>query len=134
MKINIQSKSPWLEKVPLQKISSCDHVKLIGEDEVSLPIPVSFLAASSKYLRSLLPSNCTSCCSSSNTIIHLPSVSGLLLKLFYQILHEGETEQLSGDDIESCLVNVESLLELLGCKVKLVTKLSCKRAPGQELE
>ena len=130
MKINIQSKSPWLENAPPQKISSCNDVKLISEDGVSLSIPVSFLAASSEYLCSLLHSNCTSCCCS-KSIIHLPSVSGLSLKLFSQILHEGETEQLSGDDIEPCLENVESVLELLGCKVKLVTKLSCKNAPGQ---
>ena len=128
MKINIQSKSPWLENAPLhQKISSCDHVKLISEDGVSLSFPVFFLAASSEYLHSILPANCSSCCSNTNTV----SVSGLSLKLFSQILHEGETEQLSADDIESCLENVESVLELLRFKVKLVTKLSCKRASDQ---
>ena len=131
MKINIQSKSPWLENVPLQN-TSCDVlVRLISDDGISLFLPASFLAASSEYLCSLLRPSSTSCCSNTDTVVILPSVSGLSLKLFSQILLGGETEQLSGDDIKSCLENVEAILELLGCKVKLVTKLGSKKAPGK---
>ena len=55
--------------------------------------------------------------------IYLPSLTAPTLKLLSQILIRGETEQLSGDDIEYCLAN-----NLLGCKVELVTKLSSSKA------
>ena len=114
MKINLQKKAQWLDDVPLLKISSRDCVNLRSGDGVSMSIPVSFLAASSDFVSSLL--NSDSSCSNTNTVIHMPSVSGFSLKLFSQILRVGETEELSGEDIESCLENVEVVLELLSCQ------------------
>ena len=60
MKINLQKKAPWLDDVPLLQISSSDCVNLRGGDGVSMSIPVSFLAASSDYVSSLLNSDCQS--------------------------------------------------------------------------
>ena len=63
--------------------------------------------------------------------IYLPSLTAPTLKLLSQILIGGETEQLSGDDIEYCLANVEKAINLLGCKVELVTKLTSSKAVNQ---
>jgi len=129
MKINLQRESRWLNDIVEQNYSS-DCVSLRSGDGVSLTIPASLLAASSEYLSHILHSHSHSC-PHVNTVICLPAVSGFSLKLLSQILTVGKTEELSGESIKSCLENVGEVFELLRCKVKLVTKLSCSRASSQ---
>jgi len=129
MKINLQRESRWLKDVSEQN-NSIDCVSLRSGDGVSLSIPASFLAASSEYLSLLLHSHSHSC-PHVNTVIYLPAVSGFSLKLWSQILTVGNTQDLSEENIKSCLENVEEVFELLRCEVKLVTKLSCSRASSQ---
>ena len=102
----------------MQNFQSSEQVNLLSGDGV----------ASSDFLHLLLLPYCSNC-SNSNTI-YLPTITGFTLKLLSQILLGGETEQLPGDGIVSCLESVEEVLELLGCEVKLVIKLSSTRALG----
>jgi len=117
MKVSLQSKKLWVQS-NIQNVAFCPEVNLVSGDGVSIFLPLSVLAASSEFIKSLLIPCCNSC--GGVVRISLPSITGETLVLASQILLSGETEYMTKDNIDDFLVSVEELLlVLLGFKVKL---------------
>jgi len=121
MKVSLQSKNLWVQS-NIQNVAFCPEANLVSGDGVSIFLPLSVLAASSEFIKSLLIPCCNSC--GGVVRISLPSVTGETLILASQILLSGETENMNKDNIDDILVSVEELLlVLLGFKVQLGIKL-----------
>ena len=106
MNFFLQTKNLWIQN-GIQNSAFCPKVNLVSGDGVSISIPVSILAASSEFLRSLrLPYNMFGGVPS----ITLPSVTGDTLLLASQIFLNGESEKMTQEAIRINLVSLEKLL------------------------
>jgi len=131
MKVSLQSKNLWVQS-NIQNVAFCQEANIVSGDGVSIFLPLSMLAATSEFIRSLLIPCCNSNSCGGVVRISLPSVTGETLVLASQILLSGETENIETDNIDDISTSVEELmLVLLGFKVQLGINLY-RRAADQD--
>lgn len=131
MDVSLQTKNLWVQNVKHNSALS-PEVNLVSGDGVSIFIPISILAASSEFLRSLLlPYNMIG----GVPRITLPSVTGDTLLLASQIFLSGESENLNEEAIRINLVSLEELLlDLLRCEIQLKTVFRQSSIKGLRIE
>jgi len=121
-RIAFSTEKAWLDYVPLSHISFStifsEQVTLVSGDGFSVPIPASFLLASSKLLREIYLPNVT------GQDIFLPSVTGESLLLVVELLRSGTTGVINGvENTGQKFKEVQGVMDLLqtGINVALNT-------------
>ena len=126
-RITLSTEKAWLDSVPLSHMSFStilsEQVTLVSGDGFSVPIPASFLLASSKLLRDIyLPDT-------GGQDIFLPSVMGETLLLAVELLRSGTTGVIVGvEKTGQKFKEVQGVMDLLQTGVNVSLKTANPRA------